>query len=441
MNRKISIPRVFSLELIMLALLTGVYFALRPFILLPLIVPYDRSISALLVLFLGIYALLDFFESDETRWPILQTLRTTLILLVIFIIVIIPAGLAMGMRATTAPYRFVHDGLIQSEAAARFLLRGENPYGSDYHETPLADWPYDEGGVTVHPALSHYPYLPLTFLLPLPIQWFIDELFGWFDQRIVLLLFFAGTLWLAWGLSENPVNQRLLLIISGLNPLLVIFVIEGRNDIMTLFWLLATVRLLQVRRSSWSSAALGIACATKQFAWLFVPFYFAWLASGSGWRQIYLQLRKPLAIFVIVLGSLIIPWLLWDAPAFLEDTLVYQAGGSAHFAIGGFGVGSLFLSVGIIQPDSDFPFAILQVTLGLPLLVILIARMRMNRRLQYMLAGYGLWLLAVLFLARSFSDNYLGFIVSVLSASAFADGGTDRAEYDYPRSDNSPMVY
>jgi len=424
MNRRISIPGVISFDVILLTLLSGAYFAMRSFILLPQVIPHARGIAALMVLVLGVYALLDFLDSGELGRPYFQGIRTALIILAIIVIAVIPTVLAIWMRAITEPHRYVHDGLIQSEAATRFVLAGENPYVEDYGSTPLADWPFREGDLTLHPAYSHYPYLPLTFLLPLPLQWLFEEASGWFDQRIVLLLFFGGTLLLAWGLSERPENQRLLLIAFGLNPLLVLFLIEGRNDIMSLFWILATVRLLQVERKGWSGVSLGLACATKQFSWFFVPFYFAWIvgSGGSGWRTAFYHLKRPFVIFAIVLGSVLLPWLLWDAPAFFEDVLAYQSGASpGKYPIGGFGVGALLLASGVIQPNSAFPFGLLQFALGLPLLLILLSRTRLNGTLQSVMTGYGLWLLAVLFLARSFTDNYLGFVTSIMAAAAFGD--------------------
>lgn len=112
MERQLTGPKVFSPELISLMLLTGVYLAMRPFIPLPQVIPHARGITALVVLLLGIYALLDFFESGERQFAILQAIKTALILLVILVVVFIPAGLAMWMRAGTKPHLFVHDGLI-----------------------------------------------------------------------------------------------------------------------------------------------------------------------------------------------------------------------------------------------------------------------------------------------------------------------------------------
>lgn len=438
MHREITVSQPFSLELILLMLLTGVYFSMRSFIPLPQVIPHARGIATLVVALLGIYVLLDFFEFGEGRRPPLQAIRTILILLVIFVVTFIPIGLAMWMRATTEPYRFVHDGLIQSEAAVSFLLEGKNPYIADYRETPLAEWPYAEGDLTVHPAFSHYPYLPLTFLLPLPAQWLAEVTIGWFDQRVVLLLFFSGTLWLIWGLVKNPSNKRLLLIIFGLNPLLVIFLIEGRNDILCLFWILATVRLLQTRRIGWSALTLGLACATKQFAWFLVPFYIALLVGNTDqrWISILHGLKKPLVIFITTVGSLIIPWLLWDASAFFEDVFAYPSGNmKGVYPIGGFSAGSLLVSLGLIPPDAKFPFVSLQIFFGLFLLILLIVRMRSRMNLQSMLAGYGLWLFVLLFTARSFADNYLGFVVSIMVAAAFYEREARENEIRSPARD------
>jgi hypothetical protein len=82
-----------------------------------------------------------------------------LIAVALAVIVILPTLQAVLLRHQTQPYQYVHDGLIQSEAATSLVLQGRNPYSETYYETPMAQWGFRAGGSTSNPALEHYAYM------------------------------------------------------------------------------------------------------------------------------------------------------------------------------------------------------------------------------------------------------------------------------------------
>ena len=81
---------------------------------------------------------------------------------------------------------------------------------------------------------------------------------------------------------------------------------------------------------------------------------------------------------------------------------------------------TLLLTVGIIpSPEAAFPFGILEIGVGLPLLVFLLARQRRENTLQQMWFGFAIFSFGVQYVSRFFNDNYLVFILQSLVIASF----------------------
>ena len=343
--------------------------------------------------------------------------KPVILVTIILLVTMVPLTLAIGARAGSEPHHLAHDGLIQSEEATRFVLNGQNPYEQDYSQTPMADWPFQVGDITQNPALFHYPYLPMTFLLPLPFQWLGETLWGWFDHRLVYVALFVGLMTLSASLTNKHQDRLALLILLGVNPAFVLYFVEGRNDILPLFWLAATLYLLQRKHESCSAVTLALGCMTKQFLWFFVPFYVLYVGGPGDWPARWQRIRRPLAT-LIVLGSIIaLPWLLWSPQDFVEDTLLFQSGAAENgYPINGYGFSTLLLSTGVLDSHAaHFPFWIMQALVGIPLLVIMLRRQWAKPDLRTMVQNYALWLACFSFFSRAFNDNYLGYLITVLA--------------------------
>ena len=388
------------------------------------LVPHESVLTALALLFFLVYIVLTKLglRSDQPE-PRVQLAKQAVVMLVIAIMALSPTLLAIVWRHNTEPYKYVHDGLLQSEIAVRYVLTGKNPYAENYFNTPMEQWPLTEEGVTVNPALYHYIYMPLTFILPLPFQALAEATWGWFDQRLIYLVFFVGLLLLSSALVADPSRRLAMQLVLGLNPLFTLFFIQGRNDVLTLFWLLLVVYLLRRGHVDWSAIVLALACGTKQTAFFFVPFYLAYV-SGTGpiARRIF-RLRRPLFLFAIGFLVIVLPWVVWNPSAFFADTLAYQSGMTGtSYPIAGFGFSRILLVFGAVRSNTaPFPFWVFQVGLGLPLLGLLLRRQEANPTLSALVANPALLLFIVQFFSRAFNDNYLGMVVSMLAAALLMD--------------------
>jgi len=349
------------LDVLVFGLLIGPY----------LLVQHESVLTALALLAFLIYVVLTRFgpRGDRPKARV-HLAKQAIVMLVIAVMAVSPTLLAIIWRHNTAPYKYVHDGLLQSEIAVHYVLAGKNPYVENYFNTPMESWPFTEEGVTVNPALYHYVYMPLTFMLPLPLQALAEAAWGWFDQRLIYLMFFVGVLLLGSVLASDPSHRLAMQLVLGLNPLFILFLIQGRNDVLTLFWLLLVVYLLRRGQVGGSAVVLALACGTKQTAFFFVPFYLAYVGGAGSMSQRISRLGRPLILFAIVFLVIVLPWARLDPAAFVADTLAYQSGTTENsYPITGFGFGRILLVFGAVPSNtSPFPFWIFQAGLGLPLL-------------------------------------------------------------------------
>lgn len=413
---------VLSPDKALLVLLVGGYFSSQYLTEIPQLIPGLRAIAALLLMAVGLYLIIDLIGREPaSRGRLEDWAKIGLVSLTIFVIVIIPTIGAIYLRRATEPHLFVHDGLIQSEAATNFVVSGFNPYSQDYTNTPMADWPFREGDLTVNPALFYYPYMPLTFLLPLPIHLLGLSALGWFDHRILYLALFIAILALSLAMAAKGWRRYAILIALGLNPLFVPFLIEGRNDVLVLFWIVIAIFYAQRKQFTAGAVFLAFGCATKQLGWFFVPAFFVLIGANGGLPGYWARIRKPLAAFLGTAASLIVPWLWLNPSRFIESTIAFQSGLVEHgYPIGGFGLSSILLGFGILESNQEqFPFWILQLTIVVPLAWFLLHRQAGSNNVRTALTGYGILLFAVMFFSRSFNDNHAGYVLSILVLATF----------------------
>ncbi|OQA45648.1 MAG: hypothetical protein BWY52_01206 [Chloroflexi bacterium ADurb.Bin325] len=341
------------------------------------------------------------------------------------------------LRQQSGPASYSHDGgVIQTEATIDYLLAGRNPYVEDYTQTPMAEWGIDE----FRTALYHYPYLPWTFLFSAPFKLASEAWLGWYDQRFVYLLLFALTLILATGLTVSAPRQRLLLMLLGLNPLLGSDLIFGQNDSFVLAWIVISLFLWRqglrrpAGRTPWqvgAAVAFGLACASKPTAWFLAPFYFMLLAGGdprdlwrrpAAWAGRALRAGWPaLATALAIIG----PYFVWQPAAMIDDVWRWSAGTSdTAYQIWGWGASNLLLAAGWVSDRFAYwPFWAPELAVGGVLLAALLKKQAGANTPARVLWGYGLWLLAFFFVSRFLNENYLSFILAILTLGALADDG------------------
>jgi uncharacterized membrane protein len=396
---------------------------------------YSDITVGLLALAAGLYLALDLLfplvevpERDSTgRLAFLA--RLSLVTIIICVAALGPVTQNILLRLTAAPesdayviaYSKMHDGAIQTEQAISFLLQGKNPYAEDYDKTLVAR--YFLPGLPLNPAIYHYAYLPFTFLFSLPFYEGFTSIVGWYDQRVVYALAFLLVLLILPQLAKSADRKLSLLAVVGLNYLLVDSLAIGMNDILVLASLLVTTYLFQKGHRLASTIPLGLACATKQMAWFFLPFYFLLQFNGSPSLREMGSLIKKTYPFFLTFALLVLPFFLWNPAAFIDDTFSYLSGISpTSYPIRGFGLGALLLACGVIKSNTAyFPFWILQLIFGLPLLIYLLKKQRRENNLQRCWLNYGIFLTIMAFLSRFFQTNYLGYAIAVFSIAFFVD--------------------
>jgi hypothetical protein len=376
------------------------------------------------------YVALDVF-GQEGRTS--HRFKLALIFLIIGLLVVGKSLLFVNLRHLSGPASYSHDGgVIQTEVTIQYLLQGINPYVEDYVNTPMAEWGFSE----YRTALYHYPYLPWTFLFSTPFYLAANATVGWFDERFVYLFLFVATLFFTQKLVRQPQEQRLAVILIGLNPLLGVSLIFGENDPFVLAWIVLGLWLLQKQRPLAGSLAFGLACASKPTAWFLAPFWLLYLLRDSwgdrlippvsDWGSLFRVLLRRAWTLPVTAVLVMAPWLILSPEAMYDDVWRWSAGiGPTGYQIWGWGASNYVLALGWVSDRFEYwPFTIPGALVGLPLLFLLLRRQVKTNSMAAMLQGYSLFLLVFFYLSRFMQPNYLGFILAFLTLAVLADEET-----------------
>ncbi|MDP3940891.1 MAG: glycosyltransferase family 87 protein, partial [bacterium] len=353
---------------------------------------------------------------DLVNLPRLIFEKLKLVILWLTIVTVIGSGFvsAIIVRHQTAPIYMIHDIIIQQEVAIRYVLHGKNPYKETYFGTPLEQWHYDEK--EVNPALYHFVMEPFYLLFAIPFYFVSNILFGYFDARMPLLFLFFIVLSTASLLVKEQEKKRLFLLLLAFHPSMLPYTLEGRSDMFMYAFLLVGWALLFWKKEFLSGISLGLACAVKQSAWPFIPFYAAYVFyKKRSLRKTIISLAPFLITFVIVT----LPFLLWDPKNFYESTIAYLSGSTAHsYPISGYGLGSVLLQLGVIKDKfAYYPFVIWQIVVCLPLLVVFLWFLRSHLTVRNMIVSYALFLFIFWYMSRYFNNSHIAFVSYILIAA------------------------
>jgi len=365
------------------------------------------------------------------RWQFYVKLVAVWLTIIAF--VLIPTGAAIIYRHNTEPQLYIHDGAIQIEEALKFLLAGKNPYVESYAATPMALWKFNEQGLTNNPALDHLIYLPGMLFTHLPFFEVSQFVGGYYDARVVYLLMFLGALMMALAIPSAARDKMIALMVLALNPLFTIFFIEGRNDLVVTFWLMAALWAIKRDQIGWAGIWIACAAATKQTSWFLVPFFLVYVfrresfpLSGAG----FVRLIQKLAPAIVFWSALVLPFVWWNAGAFVDDVLRYQAGALAdgsNYPIKSIGWGGLALGLGWVRDNqAAYPFSWLQLVFGgAACLGLMYVQWRNNAPAQ-LFTNFAMLALVLSFFSRVFNDNHFGFILTWLILPAFLFGHSEQ---------------
>lgn len=377
--------------------------------------PGDTPYILFGVIFLGLlsYISLDLFFNFKKK--IIDTWKNILLWFLILATIGSAFYSSIVVRHQTAPEYNIHDIVIQQESAIRFLLHGKNPYSSDYFGTPLERWSYSDK--EVNPALYHFVMGPFYLIFSIPFYLVSSRTIGFFDGRIPLVILFLGLLFLASKLVKDEERRRVFLVLLAFNPATLGYTLEGRSDIFMFAFLFASLFFLRKNKKLWSGILMGLAFAIKQSIWPILPFYAAYFYFKTKSIRKTLKNLLPFAITFIVM---LIPFLIWDARAFLDSTVFYLSGSAANsYPIAGYGFGKVLSELGLISDlHSYYPFWIWQLIFCLPVLIFLLLWQKKDNNIFRLILSYGVFLFVFWYFSRYLNNSHLGYL-SVIFLTAY----------------------
>lgn len=277
------------------------------------------------------------------------------------------AGFIEGGRTVVMsflPPQFSNDGTSLDTNAAINLLQGRNPY-TDSNLTELArrfsiqpNWttPLRRGQFANrldYPTMTEFQsvldtdlksgdmsefesqvsYPALSFLSLVPFVWLHD-----YNVLPLYLVSYLLLIFIAWKVARPEIRPWVLLLAMANAPMWT-SVAGGNLDI---FYILLMVLAFLLRDRPWTSALFfGLALATKQIGWFFIPFYAIMAWQHHGWKQVI----QRLAIAGCIALAFNLPFILWNPQAWLAGVLAPVA--DPMFPLG---VGLVNLSVTDLLP-------------------------------------------------------------------------------------------
>jgi hypothetical protein len=272
-----------------------------------------------------------------------------------------------------------NDASALSQQAVESLLHGQNPYArsniiqalSKYNASYDRVTPLRAGSLSkVFPAPQdsqlelvwnkaiHHPYLIPTelesrvcypaasFLLPAPFIFL-----GIKDIRVVYAIFFLAGL--AYALWVIPKEKRFLFMGVVLISLELWNSLADGGELGNLCFPFLMVAWLAINKNLWLSAiCMGLAVATKQTAWFFLPFYFILVFKAQG-------VKKLMAVLFLVAGIFVVT----NLPFVINDPKIWLFSIMSPMTDKMFPLGSGLITLvtsSLLNIQSPLPFTILE---------------------------------------------------------------------------------
>jgi uncharacterized membrane protein len=400
---------------------------LRRFFYQPSFYYYFLVPAAIIVLI--VYIFFD-YRCHQTNLSMDKVYKKKIFLVIVLISIFLVGYLFVSYKNSKKQVMgYTHDEIILTEYAMRNLLQGRNPYVESYFNTPLAE-SYSKiyivaGYEVFNPALLHYAYLPAQFILPIPVYLLLLKLFHWYDHRIFYFFCILGILFILFKLVKDYQRRLLLLIIFFFNFYFLFYSYYGFNDLQILFLLLACLYFLKKQKILISSIFLGLAIASKQTAIIFIPFYLLYIFKQGDfdWKSGFKRLFLPVFLLIFTAALIIIPFVVWNKAAFIDDVFNYQNGKSlVSCPINGWGFSYLIYQMHQVKSVFEYyPFLVWQVLIVAPLVIFLLIRQLKENNLKRLVLNYALSLLVFWFFSRYFLSGHLIYISSFLPIAYFIE--------------------
>ncbi len=260
------------------------------------------------------------------------------------------------------PPVYYNDGTLLDHNAALLLLEGQNPYTQsdivaairDFHQPAEYTTPLQQGKLANqqdyptsaqlqqllaqepvgHPNQvlefeSHVSYPALAFLTLIPLVWAGAP-------TVVPFYLLCLAVFAIIGLRSVRRDLRWWVALLFLADLPVVYsTLSGSLDVFSL--LLLFLAWLSWRRWWLSAALLGLALASKQTAWFYLPFYLIFVYQRVGLRNAAWRLTFASALFAVIN----LPFIVWNAGAWaagvlapLQDPMFPEGVGLIAFSVG-----------------------------------------------------------------------------------------------------------
>jgi hypothetical protein len=258
-------------------------------------------------------------------------IRSWLAIAVLIGSAIVPLAVLSAARSEPGTLPYVQSEVIVTEEAAKALLDGRDPYAATFLRGPLVARPIG--------TKTHFPYLPGMVAFGLPRA--LDGRSPASDARV---WFAAATLGIAAAAllgrrrAPLPPDRRLLAFqVLAVLPTGALLMATGGDDVPVAALVLLALVLLRDDRPTGSGLALGAAMALKQTAWLLAPLLIV-AARGRDART------RVLAAMAAVVIPFVVPFVVWNPAAFVEDAIRFPLGlGSQRSAAGTPTLGSVLV--------------------------------------------------------------------------------------------------
>ncbi len=325
-------------------------------------------------------------HNHPCRWQRISLVSTCLVSIVGVVLCI------LTVIECLSPPAFTNDGTSLDTNAAQLLLQGRNPYTDSsmldvvrkfqihpdwttpLREGQFTDWleypSYTELQTVLDTDLkagdapefeSRVSYPALSFLTLVPFVWLKD-----YNVLPLYLLSYILLIVIAWKVARPELRPWVLLLAMANVPMWS-STFGGNLDI---FYVLLIVLAWLLRAHRWRSALfLGLAIATKQIAWFFIPYYLIII-----WRHFSLpESIRRLAIVGSIALIFNLPFILWNPQAWLSGILAPIS--DPMFPLG---LGLIELSVNHVLPF--FPMWVYDILEGTCILLALAWYWRICRR-------------------------------------------------------------
>lgn len=186
-------------------------------------IPINFGLPRNFIFFYTFFILFIFYyiisKSKKINYNLRYYIKLCIIILLIFVFIIITGVYQILLRKKGADPIYVHDGILVSEQAIKYLDEGKNPYVENYKES--FSYFIEKYGQRErdNPVWHHYVYLPYYFLFSWPFYKVSHYFFGFFDQRIVHIFIFIFSLILIYKIPKNKNKKLIALLLFAFNPL------------------------------------------------------------------------------------------------------------------------------------------------------------------------------------------------------------------------------